>query len=114
MSDRKRPPVVVFIIPLFIGLLGFYRVTQSPQFESYRTQDIPLTIADSDPHRGTITIIVQGVGKTTKLINMLNPGDAFLDVVGPLGKASEIQLFGTAARWSPTWKPMPSILRSQR
>ena len=33
---------------------------------------IPLTIADSDPQRGTITIIVQGVGKTTKLINTLN------------------------------------------
>ena len=40
MSNRKRPPVVVLIIPLFIGLLGFYRVTQSPQFESYRTLDV--------------------------------------------------------------------------
>jgi hypothetical protein len=40
MADRKRPPVVVFIIPLLIGLLGFYRVTQSPQFESYRTVDV--------------------------------------------------------------------------
>ena len=37
MAGRKRRPVVVFIIPLFFGLLGFYRVTQSPQFESYRT-----------------------------------------------------------------------------
>lgn len=56
---------------------------------------IPLTIANADPQGGTITIIVQGVGKTTKLINMLNPGDALLDVVGPLGKPSEIQRFGT-------------------
>ena len=40
MPNRKRPPVVVFIIPLFIGLLGFYRVAQSPQFESYRTVDV--------------------------------------------------------------------------
>lgn len=40
MPNRKRPPVVVFIIPLLIGLLGFYRVTQSPQFESYRTVDV--------------------------------------------------------------------------
>ena len=38
-SNRKRP-VVVFIIPLIIGLLGYYRVTQSPQFESYRTGDV--------------------------------------------------------------------------
>ncbi len=40
MPNRKRPPVVVFIIPLYIGLLVFYRVTQSPQFESYRTVDV--------------------------------------------------------------------------
>jgi ferredoxin--NADP+ reductase len=58
---------------------------------------IPLTIADSDTETGTITIIVQGVGKTTKLINMLGPGDFFLDVVGPLGNATEIRKFGTVA-----------------
>jgi hypothetical protein len=37
MANRKRPLAVVWIIPLMIGLLGFYSVTQSPQFESYRT-----------------------------------------------------------------------------
>ncbi len=56
---------------------------------------IPLTIADSDPERGTIDIIVQGIGKTTKLLNMLGAGDAILDLVGPLGKPSEVELFGT-------------------
>src|SRR6516165_10647977 len=56
---------------------------------------IPLTIADGDPVRGTITLIVQGIGKTTKLLNMLGPGDAVLDLVGPLGKPSEIEEFGT-------------------
>ena len=40
MSNRRRPPVVVFIIPLIFGLLGFSRVMQSPQFESYRTMDV--------------------------------------------------------------------------
>jgi hypothetical protein len=40
MADRRRPPVVVWIIPLFIGLLGLYRVIQSPHFESYRTVDV--------------------------------------------------------------------------
>jgi hypothetical protein len=40
MSNRKRPSVVVFIIPLLIGLLGFYRVSQSPQFEAYRNVDV--------------------------------------------------------------------------
>jgi ferredoxin--NADP+ reductase len=56
---------------------------------------IPLTIADSDPEQGTITIIVQGIGKTTKLLNMLGTGDAILDLVGPLGKPSEIEVYGT-------------------
>ena len=45
MSNRKRPPVVVFIIPLVIGLIGFSRVTQSPQFESYRTLDVVQLVA---------------------------------------------------------------------
>ncbi|MDG3005152.1 sulfide/dihydroorotate dehydrogenase-like FAD/NAD-binding protein [Paludisphaera mucosa] len=56
---------------------------------------IPLTIADSDPERGTVTIIVQGVGKTTKLLNMLGAGDAILDLVGPLGSPSHVEPFGT-------------------
>jgi len=39
-ASRKRPPFVLFITPLLVGLLGFYRVTQSPQFEAYRTVDL--------------------------------------------------------------------------
>lgn len=57
---------------------------------------IPLTIADSDIETGTITIIVQGVGRTTMGLNLLEEGDTILDVVGPLGKPSEIENFGTA------------------
>lgn len=57
---------------------------------------IPLTIADSNKDQGTITIIVQGIGKTTKEINSHKTGDFFLDVVGPLGKPSHIENFGTA------------------
>ena len=56
---------------------------------------IPLTIAESDEKAGTITLIVQGVGKTTKLFNGLESGDAILDLVGPLGNPSEIEAFGT-------------------
>ena len=40
IADRKRPPVVIWIIPLMIGLAGFSRVAQSPSFEMYRTVDI--------------------------------------------------------------------------
>jgi len=56
---------------------------------------IPLTIESSDPQRGTISIVVQSIGKTTNLLNSLDAGDSILDVVGPLGKPSEIQKFGT-------------------
>ncbi len=57
---------------------------------------IPLTIADSNTDDGTITIIVQGIGKTTKELNSRLSGEEILDVVGPLGKPSEIEKFGTA------------------
>src|SRR6516164_4549252 len=60
-----------------------------------RGERIPLTIADGDPARGTITLIVQGIGKTTKLMNLLGAGDALIDVVGPLGKPSEVKNYGT-------------------
>lgn len=49
---------------------------------------IPLTIADFDREKGTVTIIFQEVGKTTKLLGTLNEGDVILDFVGPLGTAS--------------------------
>lgn len=55
---------------------------------------IPLTIAGANPAAGTISLIVQGVGKTTKLMNSLETGDAILDVVGPLGVPSDTRKFG--------------------
>ena len=55
---------------------------------------IPLTIKASDPRRGTITLVVQAVGKTTSMMNELGAGDSLLDVVGPLGKPSEIEMYG--------------------
>jgi ferredoxin/flavodoxin---NADP+ reductase len=56
---------------------------------------IPLTIERSNPEPGTINIVVQSLGKTTHLLNTLETGDSILDVVGPLGKPSEIKKFGT-------------------
>jgi ferredoxin--NADP+ reductase len=57
---------------------------------------IPLTIKCSDPKAGTVTIVVQGIGKTTSLLNCLETGDSILDIVGPLGQPSEIENYGTA------------------
>ena len=74
------------------------RKQQPGQFVILRLHDegerIPLTIKGSNPAAGTITIVVQAVGKTTSLLNALGAGDAILDVVGPLGKASDIEKFG--------------------
>lgn len=56
---------------------------------------IPLTIADADTQRGTITLVVQEVGVSTRKICALEPGDTFTDVVGPLGKATHVEKVGT-------------------
>ena len=56
---------------------------------------IPLTIADSDVEAGTITLVVQAVGKSTRKICSKEVGDVLHDVVGPLGQATHIEKFGT-------------------
>ena len=61
----------------------------------HKGERMPLTIADADIKRGTITLVVQKVGlSSTKLCN-LNVGDYVTDVVGPLGNATHIEKFGT-------------------
>jgi len=56
---------------------------------------IPVTIENSNAEKGTINIVVQSAGKTTMMLNSLESGDSILDVVGPLGKPSEIAKYGT-------------------
>ena len=58
---------------------------------------IPLTIADGNPAFGTITLIVQAIGGTTKLLCSKNTGDMLLDVVGPLGNPTPIEKHGVVA-----------------
>lgn len=53
---------------------------------------IPLTIADADPTKGTVTLVVQAVGLSTRKICDLNAGDTLTDLVGPLGRATDIAL----------------------
>jgi ferredoxin/flavodoxin---NADP+ reductase len=62
-----------------------------------RGERIPITIESSDREKGTIRIVVQAVGKTTHELNAMEKGQAILDVVGPLGKPSEIAKYGTVA-----------------
>ncbi len=56
---------------------------------------MPLTIAGADPVKGTITLVVQEVGLSSTRLCELNEGDYITDVVGPLGKATHIENFGT-------------------
>lgn len=56
---------------------------------------IPLTIADADPAEGSITLVFQTVGKTTHDLAKLEPGDHIANLVGPLGRPTHIEKFGT-------------------
>jgi NAD(P)H-flavin reductase len=64
------------------------------QFIILRVNDegerVPLTIANRNPEKGTITLVFQEVGKTTAMLAALNVGDEILDLAGPLGKATDI------------------------
>ncbi|RCW30184.1 sulfide/dihydroorotate dehydrogenase-like FAD/NAD-binding protein [Marinilabilia salmonicolor] len=56
---------------------------------------IPLTIAGSDVAKGTITLVIQRVGVTSRKLAELEPGDVIADLVGPLGQATEVKKVGT-------------------
>ena len=74
---------------------------QAGQFIIFRVDEkgerVPLTIADYDREKGTVTIIFQIVGRSTMLLNQLEVGDSILDFVGPLGKPSEVEGFKKVA-----------------
>ena len=58
---------------------------------------VPLTIVDHDSEAGSITLIVQAVGKSTMMLDALQPGDTIHDVLGPLGNPSEVKNYGRVA-----------------
>ncbi len=72
---------------------------QCGQFVMVRALDhserIPLTIADVNKQAGTITLIVQTVGKSTMEISSLEKGQSFRDVAGPMGKPGDSEKYGT-------------------
>ena len=75
------------------------RNAKAGQFIIFRVEEtgerVPITIADVDKVKGILTVVFMAVGYTTKKLAMLNVGDEILDVVGPLGKATEIEKYGT-------------------
>jgi len=60
------------------------------------SERIPLTVADADPAAGTIALVIQAVGKSTRELVALKPGGAIRDIVGPLGQATEMTGTGRA------------------
>ncbi len=77
IAKKRKPGNFVIVMPVEKG------------------ERIPLTIVESDPENGTITLIVQAIGKTTHIINKMEAGDHFIDVVGPLGEPTPIKNVGT-------------------
>jgi len=75
------------------------RKAEAGQFVVLRVHEkgerVPLTIADYDREAGTITIVVQEIGKSTKLLSTLDVGDRLASFTGPLGRPTEIENYGT-------------------
>lgn len=87
------------VVRLVVEAPDIARARKPGHFVIVRTGEkgerIPLTIADADTVRGTITLVVQAVGESTRQICSLEAGDSLTDVVGPLGRATKIANVGT-------------------
>jgi len=83
------------VVRFWIDAPAIARKRRPGQFVIVRIDEtgerIPLTIADADPARGTISLVVQGVGKSTFKLNALHVGEALRDVAGPLGQPTRIE-----------------------
>ncbi|MFH0887918.1 MAG: sulfide/dihydroorotate dehydrogenase-like FAD/NAD-binding protein [Planctomycetota bacterium] len=75
------------------------RTRRAGQFVVLRLNEkgerIPLTICDADPVKGTLTLVFQAVGKSTMQLGKMEPGEKIHDIIGPLGKATHIEKYGT-------------------
>jgi ferredoxin--NADP+ reductase len=85
LFEVRTPYVVDKILP------GHFVVVRADE----RGERIPLTVADVRRDEEILVIIFQEVGKSTRQMGLMDVGDSFIDVIGPLGKPSEIEKFGT-------------------
>lgn len=95
---KKQLSKDVFLMKLHAPLIAEERLAGQfiiLQVDEDYGERIPLTIADANIEEGSITIIFQVVGKTTKQLSLLNKGDNIPTLVGPLGKPTHIENFGT-------------------
>lgn len=84
---------------LVIEAPNVVRNAKAGQFIIFRVEEngerVPLTIADVDKDNGALTIVFMAVGYSTKKLAELNVGDELVDIVGPLGRPTEIKKYGT-------------------
>jgi len=90
MSESVKMVLVEAPLVAKKGLPGQFVIVRIDE----KGERIPLTIADSDPAEGTLTLIFQEVGKSTRQMGTLRVGDGFENVVGPLGRPTEIENYG--------------------
>lgn len=95
VKQRLTPVTQMYVVQA----LEMARKAQAGQFVIVRVhargERIPLTIADYNRQQGTVTLVVQEVGKTTMHMGTMSPGDRLPTFVGPLGNPAEIRNFGT-------------------
>jgi len=97
LSKRQLSPNVT---RLDVVAARIAKIRQPGQFVIVRrgegSERIPLTIADADPEKGTIALVIQAVGKSTRELVALEPGEAIQDISGPLGMPTELISSGHA------------------
>jgi ferredoxin--NADP+ reductase len=95
-AEYSRDPAVKM---MEIEAPAIARKAKGGQFIVLRVNEtgerIPLTIADTDTDKGTVTIVFQEVGKTTTILGQLDIGDEILDFIGPLGKPTHMENYGS-------------------
>jgi len=93
------------------------RNAQAGQFIIFRVETdgerVPITIADVDREKGILTVVFMAVGYSTKKLAQLGVGDEILDVVGPLGKPTEIEKYGTVVCLAGGYGAAPCYLISK-
>ncbi|MGD0625955.1 MAG: sulfide/dihydroorotate dehydrogenase-like FAD/NAD-binding protein, partial [Thermodesulfobacteriota bacterium] len=97
LSKRRLSPNVTRLDVLAPRIA---QIRQPGQFvivhRASRAERIPLTVADADPGAGTIALVIQAVGKSTRELVALEVGEAIQDVAGPLGQPTELVASGHA------------------
>ncbi len=90
----SKEPLAPDVVRFWVEAPAVARKRRPGQFVIVRLTEegerIPLTIADADPARGAISLIIQGVGRSTQALNAMEPGQSILDVAGPLGLPTRI------------------------